>query len=209
MSFDYLAPHYDWLEALTAGQSLQRVRTAWLDELQDCRRVLSAGEGHGRFAAAFNRRFPNASLTCLEQSRRMLTRGQARVQGQPYSIEWIRDDILAWQPPERKFDAIVTCFFLDCFPPDQLATVIGKLADCAAPGAKWLVADFTLPARGPARWRAQLVHGLMYGFFRVTTALPARRLTAPDHLLREHGFTLDQRRQFEWNLLQADLWQRR
>ena len=52
MSFDALAPHYDWMEALLAGRRLERARAAQLDALAGRRRVLSAGEGHGRFAAA-------------------------------------------------------------------------------------------------------------------------------------------------------------
>lgn len=30
MSFDRIAPHYRWLEAILAGNVLQRARTAWL-----------------------------------------------------------------------------------------------------------------------------------------------------------------------------------
>jgi hypothetical protein len=48
----------------------------------------------------------------------------------------------------------------------------------------------------------------MYAFFRVVTALPARRQTPPDDLLRAHGFRLAGRREFEWGLLRADLWRR-
>jgi len=131
MNFDRLAPHYDWLEALTAGGLLQRVRTACLGELAGRRRILSAGEGHGRFAAA-----------------------------------------------------------------------------CAARDAVWLVADFAVPAQGPARWRARAVHALMYAFFRGAVGLPARRLTPPDALLRWHGFERVREQTFNWGLLRAEVWRR-
>lgn len=208
MNFDRLAPHYDWLEALTAGDRLQKARTTWLEELAGCRRILSAGEGHGRFAAAFAARFPKASLTCVEASPRMLARAQARTRGLGAELHWECTDVVAWSPPDEKFDAIVTCFFLDCFPPDQLATVITKLAACATPGATWLVVDFAVPAGGLARWRARAVHTLMYGFFRVAGGLPAHRLTPPDDLLQAQGFRLQGRRESEWGLIRADLWRR-
>lgn len=207
MSFDRLAPHYDWMEALTAGNLLQRVRTAWLDQLGDRSRILSAGEGHGRFAAACAERFPRAALTCLEDSEKMIARARRRVPSPPANIAWVRANILSWVPV-REHDAIVTCFFLDCFPPELLAKTIAKLAACATPDAVWLVADFAVPARGPARWRARAVHALMYRFFRIFTDLPARRHTPPDELLRAHGFRLEGRREFEWGLLRADLWRR-
>ncbi len=207
MSFDLLAPHYDWMEALTAGQRLQRARTTWLEELRGCRRILSVGEGHGKFAEACAAKFPDAELTCVEGSQKMLARARSRLAGSPAKIYWVETDFFHWKP-EEKYDALVTCFFLDCFTATQLADVIGKLADCAATNAAWMVVDFSIPPSGLARWRAEAVHALMYGFFRVATSLPARRLTAPDALLRAHGFTLQGRREFEWGLLRADLWRR-
>jgi ubiquinone/menaquinone biosynthesis C-methylase UbiE len=207
MKFDRLAPHYDWMEALLAGGRLQRVRTAWLDELRGRQRILSAGEGHGRFAAACVARLPEAELTCVEASAGMLARAQRRLGSAAASVRWQHADLLA-QEPNGPFDAIVTCFFLDCFPPDTLGTVIAWLTRGATPDALWLVADFALPPRGPARWRAQATHALMYAFFRRVAGLPARRLTPPDEGLRAHGFQLVARRDFDWGLLHADLWRR-
>lgn len=207
MSFEHLAPHYDWMEALLAGNKLQRTRTAWLEKLAGRRRILSVGEGHGRFAAACTKQFPEAELTVIDASAGMLARARSRIA--PTSrVQWITADLAAWQPPER-YDAIVTCFFLDCFPPEQLATIIARLASAASDDAVWIVSDFALPVRGPARWRAQAIHALMYGFFRFATRLPARRLTPPDPFLTAQGFTLQSRQESEWGLLRADCWQRR
>ncbi|MDI1320682.1 MAG: class I SAM-dependent methyltransferase [bacterium] len=208
MNFDRLAPHYDWLETFTAGEKLQQVRTAWLQELRGCRRILSVGEGHGRFAEACAKRFPGAQLTCVEASPRMLARAQQRIGAAAPRIQWQCADVLAWTPPREKYDAIVTCFFLDCFPPDQLAAVIAKLAACAAPDAVWLVSDFAVPPQGLAHWRARAVHALMYGFFGMTVGLPARRLTPPDESLCAQAFRLEARRESEWGLLRSDWWQR-
>lgn len=207
MNFDRLAPHYDWMEALCGGGLLQRARTAWLEKLSGRRCILSVGEGHGRFAAACATRFPAAELTCVEASAGMLARAQARLRGSPALVRWQHADMLAWKPAGR-YDAIVTCFFLDCFPAETLAVVINKLAACATPDALWLVVDFAVPPRGWARWRAQTIHTLMYLFFRVFTGLPARRLTPPDAFLRAQGFTLVDRKFFSGGLLQADCWRR-
>ncbi|MDB6114231.1 MAG: Methyltransferase type 12 [Lacunisphaera sp.] len=207
MNFDLLAPHYDWMETLTAGGRLQQARTTWLDELDGQRRILSAGEGHGRFAEACATRFPNAAITCVESSKTMLARAQRRTRAIRGQFRWHCGDLLRWQP-EEKFDAVVTCFFLDCFPPGILTEVVAKLAACAAEDALWIVVDFNIPPRGLRRWRARAVHALMYAFFRRVAALPARRLTPPDELLRAHSFVLVGRREFEWGLIRADLWRR-
>jgi hypothetical protein len=116
-------------------------------------------------------------------------------------------DLLFWQAP-KKYDAIVTCFFLDCFPADTLANVIAKLANCATDDATWLVVDFAIPQSGLAHYRARIVHTLMYAFFRSVVGLSAKCLVAPDDLLRAQGFRLAARQDSEWGLLRSDLWQR-
>lgn len=207
MNFDRLAPHYDWMETVCGGL-VQRARTAWLDELNGREHILSVGEGHGRFAAACVTQFPSANLTCVEASPRMLARARQHTGDPSPSVQWHCADVLDWQP-DRTYDAIVTCFFLDCFSPEQLPAVIAKLAACAEEKAVWLVTDFAIPASGFARWRAQAVHALMYGFFRVFAGLPAKRLTPPDSLLQAQGFQLVGRREFSAGLLRADLWRRK
>ncbi len=208
MTFDRLAPHYDWMEVVTAGGLLQRARTHWLPELADRRRVLSAGEGHGRFAGAFAQAHPAAQLTCVDASPRMLARARRRVPSSGTAVEWISASLPAWTPPARRYDAIVTCFFLDCFPPDTLGEVIATLASGASDGAAWLVVDFAMPGRGFAHWRARAIHAAMYGFFRMAARLPARRLTPPDEFLTAHGFRLAGRREWSCGLVRADLWRR-
>ena len=207
MNFDRLAPHYHWMEALSGGGLLQRARTVWLDELKDCRNILSVGEGHGRFAAACAARFPDAELTCVEASAAMIAVAQDHLGRLGESVRWHHAELRHWQNAER-FDALITCFFLDCFPPEELAVVIDNLAKRATPQAVWVVVDFAVPAQGIARWRARVIHALMYFFFCRVVALPARRLSAPDDMLLAQGFRLIARRTYSWGLIQADVWRR-
>jgi SAM-dependent methyltransferase len=210
MSFDLLAPHYRWLEAVLAGPRLQRVRTTWIGELAGCRHLLVAGVGHGPALPLILRSHPGLRITCVDASAGMLAQAESRARraGADLSrLTFVHAALPGWQPAAR-FDAVATHFFLDCFPPEQLRAVVAQLAALATPDARWIVSDFTLPPRGVRRLRAQAVHALMYGFFRRVTRLPARRLTPPDPLLAAAGFRLAGRRTSEWGLLQADLWQR-
>jgi ubiquinone/menaquinone biosynthesis C-methylase UbiE len=210
MSFDTLAPHYRWMEWLLAGRKLQRCRIAHLDGLGGRSQILLLGEGNGRFLQACVARFPQADLTVVDASLKMLE--QARWRGLRKGldlsrVQFVHADLLEWQPP-RAYDLLVSNFFLDCFQPAQLKSLIGKLAAVATPEAEWLVADFALPARGLGRVRARGVHKLMYLFFRCATGLSAFELTAPDEILQAHGFELAERRLSEWGLLHADRWRR-
>lgn len=211
MSFDRLAPHYTWMETLLAGPLLQRSRTAWLDALAPCPRILIAGVGHGHFLRSCRERFPRATITSVDASRGMLERAKRRVpagRGTASGLSFVHAELPHWRPPAETFDAIVTHFFLDCFPPDELPAVIAALAQAARPQACWLIADFTIPRRGLARQRARLVHAMMYAFFNRVAAVRARRVTDPAPFLAANGFAVVGRKSASWGLLQSDLWVR-
>ena len=211
MSFDRLAPHYTWMERALAGPRLQRCRTAWIEQLAGCERLLIAGVGHGHFLRACARRFPALEIVSVDASAGMLAQAEAHARREHLEsgrLHFIHAALPVWAPPPAHFDAIATNFFLDCFPPDELAVVIAMLARGLRPKAVWLNADFAVPERGWRRHRARAVHAMMYSFFRPIAGIRARRVTEPDALLRQHGFRLAHRRASEWGLLRADCWTR-
>jgi SAM-dependent methyltransferase len=209
MSFDPLAAHYRWLECVLAGNKLQLCRTAFLGQVAHRRRVLTLGEGNGRFLLECRHRLKTAHITCVDASSRMLELARQRLLARGLSlrgIELIHADALEWKPPPHAFDLIVTNFFLDCFRPEQLNLLIPILAEAAIPQADWLLADFQLPAPEWRRLRAQIIHRLMYAFFRAVTRLSATALASPDAFLKATGFVLQSRQSSEWGLLHADRW---
>jgi ubiquinone/menaquinone biosynthesis C-methylase UbiE len=211
MSFEFLAPHYRWMEFLLAGDKPHRCRTAFLSTNLDPKRILIVGEGNGRFLEECRRAFGAARIVCVDASQTMLHLARRRLAARGLSleqVELIQADALAWVPPQNSFDLVVTHFFLDCFREDQLPGLVRRLGSSTRPGARWLLADFQIPQRGLARLRARLVHALMYAFFRVAARLPARRLCVPDRWLAAEGFSLKERRVSDWGLLHSDLWVR-
>jgi ubiquinone/menaquinone biosynthesis C-methylase UbiE len=199
------------MEFLLAGDKLQRCRTAFLDEVAGARNILILGEGNGRFLAACRRALPNANVTCVDSSNRMLAIARKRLEqsgGDPERIEFVTTDALAWPAPPNSFDLIVTHFFLDCFQTGELKILIASLARAATGRAVWLLADFQVPASGFGRYRAAAIHRAMYLFFRLATGLSARSLANPDRFLRAHNFNLRERRVSDWGLLRTDCWVR-
>jgi ubiquinone/menaquinone biosynthesis C-methylase UbiE len=210
MSFDTLAPHYRWMEFVLAGRKLHDCRTAYLDRAFPAQNILLLGEGNGRFLVECARRFPNAGITCVDASERMLQSARRRILKHGLGVQQVKfthADALAWNPPPGTFDLIVTHFFLDCFSREQLEKLIGCIGASAMPRARWLLADFQLPAAGMRRCRARIIMRMMYAFFRVVARLPAHEWISPDALLAANGFTLRERRVSEWGLLHSDLWE--
>ena len=211
MSFDCLAPHYRWMEAVCAGQLLQRCRVRWLDEVKDSRCVLLAGEGNGRMLQACARALPKSEFVVLDQSQEMLTRARRawRKTGQRQRISFEHGDVRAWKVDPAQFDLVITNFFLDCFARVELEEVIDRIGVAATASARWLIADFAVPARGWQRWRAQIGLAAAYRFFRWSTGISADRMVDPAALLGSAGFVLRAREQFDHGLLYSALWERR
>ena len=225
MSFDLLAPHYRWMEAVLAGGVLQRARVRWLEVLRGRERLLIVGEGPGRTLEVICRRFPELAITVVEASEGMISAARRRLARKGISVDrvtWVRADVRRWLMEEaadgeksgsgggkgRPFDAVLTPFVLDCFSAEDVRAVIAGIAREVAADALWFVVDFRLPEAGWRRWRARLVHALMYSFFRTATQLEARRVTPPDEALRAAGFERERRALFSAGLVYSDVWRR-
>ena len=211
MNFDRLAAHYHWMEKLFAGGLMQRCRTTFLPHTKNCRHALLVGEGTGKFLVELLRANPRIQITCVEQCEGMIQRARQRLTREQLDgsrIRFQQMDVLHWTPPTRKFDLVVTNFFLDCFRAEQLQKLIPLLAGSATAQAIWLLADFRVPERGWRRWRAGAILASLYLFFKLMTSLSASWLTPPDNLLKNAGFKLSDRRLFNFGFAHADLWSR-
>jgi len=212
--FDWLAPHYRWMERILAGGKLQQCRTVFLGSIPAPRKALLIGEGHGRFLTELLRVYPQTRCVCVDASGEMLRVSRERLEamGQEASgVEFVQADLRTWRPREEEgeYDLIAGNFIFDCFTEAQLEAIIGRVAEAAWPEARWLVADFRAPERGMGRWRARAILASMYLFFRWATGIEASRLPEADAILRGQGFVLRESRTWEWGLLRSDLWERK
>jgi ubiquinone/menaquinone biosynthesis C-methylase UbiE len=208
VSFDAVAPWYRTLETVAFGNALQRARVACLAEIQPPARVLIVGEGNGRFLLEVLRMHPSTEIDCVDASERMLELARQRIGDEFSRVSFLHRDIRAWAPPEGNYDLIVTHFVLDCFPSDQLAEIVEKLSRAAAADANWLLADFSMPARGFARFRARAWLAAMYGFFRLLARIEANELVDPVPFLKSAGFALASKHFFRGGIVKSQLWRR-
>ena len=209
MNFDAVAPFYRPLETLVFARSLQRARSAFLDEVAGCERALIAGQGDGRFVHALLLRNPQICVTCIDTSRAMIARARQRLDAEQLArAEFLRADLLETEATPPCHDLVVTNFFLDCFTADELAQVIDKLARSACARAAWLVAEFHVPHAGLPHVAAQALVALMYLFFRLTTGSSASELPQHDRLLESCGFRRVRTAEFYFGMVRAELWRR-
>ena len=205
-SFDRLARIYRVLEYGAFGRDLERARFGFLARLADCRDILVLGEGDGRCLARLVRHAPRARIDCFDISPAMIAHAERRLPADARArVTFHCANLLTAALPDRRYDAIVTLFFLDCFTGAQTAGLVRHIATRACPGARWLWADFTLPPRGFARLRARAWVAVLYFFFRWQTALPARALPPAEALILAAGFRREDERTFQWGLVRAVL----
>lgn len=121
---------------------------------------------------------------------------------------FVRGVLPGLKSPAGSFDLIVTHCFLDCFTEDKLSMVIEEIASLATPSASWLLADFAVPASGPARWRAQAILRLAYALFRWSAGINARSVDSPVPWLKRAGFIMAGYSESEWGLLYSEFWTR-
>ncbi len=151
------------------------------------------GDGDGRFLVDLlkvNRRVLVDSLDVSPGMIALARRRLLKTHGSVERVRFILADARASFRSDARYDLIVTNFFLDCFPGDELGTLIERVASCCLPGALWLDGDFRLL---PGRWTgvaARAILAGMYLFFALTTRLQARRLTDSAGFLAANGFTL-------------------
>jgi ubiquinone/menaquinone biosynthesis C-methylase UbiE len=211
VSFDRIACSYQLLETIAFGNALQRARTYWIDKIPTPNHALIVGEGNGRFLCELVRRHPKIDIDCVDTSQRMLELARARLlrthPESPKRIRFLQQDILTWSLPNL-YDLVVTHFFLDCFPREEVEQIVQKLGQSATPEAVWLIADFTIPSKRFARTHARLWLRGMYSFFQITAGITAKELVDPAPCLREKGFVCASSRLFRAGMLKSDLYRR-
>ena len=204
-TFDRLARPYRWLEYAAFGRGLLRCRFDLLPWLADAKRVLTVGERDGRFVAELARRFPEIKVDCVEASGAMIARARGRLPVNA-KVNFHQADALERDFPKGEYDAVVTCFFLDCFSEETLGELMPRIAKSLQPQGKWLVAEFAKPSRGWAAWHARAWLAAMYFFFRHATRLEARRLPDWEGEMAQIGLACSERVSRRWNSMAATRW---
>jgi ubiquinone/menaquinone biosynthesis C-methylase UbiE len=148
---DSIARWYRWIEYAAFGRALERYRFRYLDRLSSARRILILGEGDGRVLSRLLPLAPFARIDVVDSSPQMVELAGRRITHQhQHRVKFHCQDVFERTWGASEFDAVVTCFFLDCFTEVQARRVIRRIARALAPGGIWLVSEFAIPEKG---WR--------------------------------------------------------
>ncbi|TWU26926.1 ubiquinone/menaquinone biosynthesis methyltransferase [Novipirellula galeiformis] len=219
--YNRLAKHYEWLEKLRFGNTLQHARVSCIPELANAHsapHVLVLGDGDGRLLEAFIKHCPTAQITSvdispvmIEQQRKRfaaLSRSGLASKHSEHAVTWITSPIESFPLPTSTFDTVITAFFLDCFDERQLNELLPRIANALNRQARWYVVDFCEPKRGLRRWWAKFWLAIMHAFFRWQTGLGPRRIVDPSPPLHSLGFEPQLEKRFHFEMIRATVYQR-
>lgn len=196
MKSDYrlIARAYASCERVLYRDALQRCRTAFIKALP--KRVLSVGEGDGRFSEALLNAQPETQLQVIEPADAM--RREALLRNP--NLEFVTSKSAA------PCDATVLNFVLDLFSREEAIAFLDQLPESPV----LIVGDF-FPDEVHGRIErnlARLLVWIMYRFFNLTTGLKTRRLPPTRDVLTTQGWTLRQE-EVQWGgFIRAQWWER-
>ena len=208
-NFDAIARPYRWLEYITFGRLLERVRFAHISRITDRKRALILGDGDGRFLARLAVQNQELNFEAVDVSARMLALLQSKIceVGAGYRVTITQADVNdgSFHPRGSEFDLVVTHFFFDCFTEREVETIIDRIIPRLTHESIWIVSEFDVPSAGPRMW-ARILIRLLYTSFGLLTGLAVRSLPDYCRILRSRGFRLEKQTMNLGGILVSELW---
>ncbi len=201
-NFDRIARAYRWLEYLSLGRALERMRGWHLvnGSFDNVQQALVLGDGDGRFTARLMRRNSGVRVTAIDASAKMLGLVAHRCVPHRDRLRLVRADA-RYSRFEPGADLVVTHFFLDCLTEAEVRELVAEVRSGLRPGARWVVSEFCergLFTRG--------LIGALYLAFRLLTGLRVSRVPDYAEAMRACGFALDAAKEGLGGLLRTELW---
>ncbi len=180
--FDCIAPFYDRLSTLVFGNSLINAQKCNLHIVQAHAEVLVLGGGTGKWLIELLKHNKTCKIWYVEASLKMihLARRHLNATDQVVFIHGTQYNI-----PHRKFDIVITHFFVDMFSETDLSDLTEQIARVLKKEGKWIVADFV----NNKYWH-KLFLWLMYFFFNTIGALNHKTLPDWDRIIQSKSFAL-------------------
>lgn len=193
MTYRFFARLYQGCERIFFGDALQICRTTFLNQCQG--RVLSIGEGDGRFSEALLQQSPEVDLKIIEPDETM----RALIREKVTSAEFTSLE------NAEACDVIVLNFVIDLFDRTEAEKFLKSL-----PQTKLLIVGDFFPQEVNGtieRFWARSLVWIMYRFFNLFTELKTRSLPPTREILTSQGWTCTEENSQWAGLIQAQQWE--
>jgi tRNA (cmo5U34)-methyltransferase len=189
-NFDSVAPFYDQLAKIIFGSAMKKAQTAYLHVIKQGANVLILGGGTGWILSSLFAVNPTCKVWYIDSSTRMINLSKKVAADSKHQVFFILGTEAAI-PPDILFDAVITNFYLDLFPPASCNTVIDKIRSSLQGESLWIISDFI-----DTTWWHNAMLRMMYRFFKMMSGIQASSLCDWKKLLEQKGFEERQSSQF-------------
>jgi ubiquinone/menaquinone biosynthesis C-methylase UbiE len=183
--FDWIADRYDALAQFIFGQAINDSQLSFLGDIAPDARILVVGGGTGNMLEPLLTVNGTCEICYVEASARMISIAREKIDPSLMTRVHFLHGTHQTLSAGRKFDVIITNFFLDMYPSERLAEICNGLYPKLKEEGVWFVADFIQTGKF---WH-QLLLWLMYRFFSLTDSIEAVKLPAWERLLSNTGLS--------------------
>lgn len=162
-NYNSIASYYRFLVRIVFGQSIDEAQAVFINQLPNNGRLLFIGGGNGNVLKLIYRLKPQLEIDYIDQSENMINSAK-----KSYSNDLVNFIVGNEQSiPNRKYDAIITFFFLDLFCTEKRGRIMKTLENLLKVKGIWLVADF----KQPTTTYHKLIEKVMFLFLKITTKI--------------------------------------
>ncbi|MDA0657900.1 MAG: class I SAM-dependent methyltransferase [Planctomycetota bacterium] len=192
--FDKVAWFYELVSGIYSTGQISASKAWQVSQMQPEQRVLYVGVGAGEDAVLAADR--EVELTCVDMSQRMLHRTARKIARANHTATLLCDDIRNHRLFGH-YDVVTANYFLNCFNPEDMRTMLLHLLQLLKPTGRLMIADVA-PAQG--NWIFRIMHELHHAVairsFHALGLVPLHPIYDYEPLLRNVGLQIAERAEF-------------
>ena len=196
-----MAPVYDVLARIVFGNAIVVSQTVFLEQIGEGSKILILGGGTGWLLNKIDERDSSCEVWYVELSERMIERACKRKMNCKIHFIQGTEELI---PVDKKFDVVITNFYLDLFSNDRVKRVIDRINHHTHASTLWIITDF----KNTIWWQRCMLR-CMYTFFRIVCKIEASQLPDWPGYLGHNGWREDSTRQWYNGFIESSIWNRR
>ena len=188
-NYNFVSPFYDLIAKCVFLNSIQKAQNKFIPTIPDKSTILYIGGGSGKSINLILKNKPGIHITFIDTSSKMLEKAKKNCNSQN-QVEFILGDESAI--PNKKFDVIITFFFLDLFSLLNQDLVFKKLNSFLHTNGIWLLADFIKAEN----WWQNVIESIMFTFLKLSTNIESSSVNQIEAHFKKSRFYLENRSRF-------------
>ena len=209
--FNKIAPFYHAVSMICSFNRIHKSQIWLLSKGMKFSKVLIIGGGDGRFLLEAMKQGLSEQYYYIDISNAMIKLAQGKIEKQSnLSLNSVVFICGSYQdiPKNRKFDLIVTPYFLDCFSDDELFLVVAKLHTQLTIEGTWFFTDFNIPEDITRSFIFKNIIQILYRFFNLFCDLEVNHLPDFNKEFCKYKFSILHEKYFLGGLLVSRIYKK-